>query len=205
MNGMKRFGLLALMALLATGGMATGTSVRLLNLPEMVRLADRVFLGRCLSAQEKPGASTSFVVVEYVFEVRQGMKGAQSGEQVVFRQVRSGQAGVKGMPGIPSYQRGEEVVLFLHADSRLGLTSPVGLFQGVFHLAEAGDGTMGLLNGLQNRNLTYQMGLVSAQGVGISAVELQSLQEVRPIPIEIFTSLVERIDLYHKSKGQSPQ
>jgi hypothetical protein len=49
------------------------------------------------------------------------------------------------------------------------------------------------------------MGLVSAQGVGISAVELQSLQEVRPIPIEIFTSLVERIDLYHKSKGQSPQ
>ena len=124
---------------------------------------------------------------------------------MVFRQVRSGQAGVKGIPGIPSYQRGEEVVLFLHADSRLGLTSPVGLFQGVFHLAEAGDGTMGLLNGLQNRNLTYQMGLVSAQGVGISAVELQSLQEVRPIPIEIFTSLVERIDLYHKSKGQSPQ
>ena len=205
MKGMRFWGTPALVALLATFGVANGTSVRLLNLPEMVRLADRVFLGRCLSAQEKPGASIFSVVAEYVFEVRQGMKGAQSEEQVVFRQVRSGQAGVKVLSGIPSYQKGEEVLLFLHADSRWGLTSPVGLSQGVFHLVAGGDGTMGLLNGLQNRNLTYQMGLVSAQGVGISAVELQSLQEAGPITIEVFTSLVERIDLHHKSKRRSPQ
>ncbi len=64
MNGMRSWGASALMVLLATAGVANGTSVRLLNLPEMVRLADRVFLGRCLSAQEKPGESISSVVVE---------------------------------------------------------------------------------------------------------------------------------------------
>jgi hypothetical protein len=96
-------------------------------------------------------------------------------------------------------------VLFLHADSRLGLTSPVGLAQGVFHLEDAGDGELGVLNGLHNRNLTYQMGLDSAQGLGISTIELRSLQEVRPIPMEIFASLVQRINLRHNSKGRSPQ
>ena len=204
MNGMRPFGLSVLVVLLATAGLAMGTSVRLLNLPEMVHLADRVFLGRCLSAQEIREESIASAVVEYVFEVGQGIKGVQTGERVVFRQIRS-QAGVKGIPGIPSYRRGEEVVLFLHADSRLGLTSPVGLSQGVFHLEDAGDGKRGLLNSLYNRNLTYQLGLASAQGLGISTVELHSLQDVRPIPIEIFTSLVQRIDRLHTSKGRTSQ
>jgi hypothetical protein len=201
----RPFALPVLVTLLATAGVATGTSVRLLNLSEMVRLADRVFLGRCLSVQGRPGTSISAPVVEYVFEVNQGIKGVQTGEQVVFRQMRSEQDGIKGMPGIPSYGKGEEVLLFLHADSRLGLTSPVGLSQGVFHLEATGDGRMGLLNGVRNRNLTYQMGLVSAQGLGISRVELNSLQEVRPVPLDLFESLVKRIDLYHNSKGGSPQ
>jgi hypothetical protein len=205
MNGMRSFRLSALMALLVATGLATGTSVRLLNLLEMVGLADRVFLGLCLSAEEKPGALLSSPVVEYVFDVRRGIKGVQTGEQVVFRQVRSQQAGVKGIPGLPSYGRGEEVVLFLHADSRLGLTSPVGLAQGVFHLEDAGDGELGVLNGLHNRNLTYQMGLDLAQGLGISTMELLSLQELRPIPMEIFASLVRRINLRHNSNGRSPQ
>jgi hypothetical protein len=205
MGSMRPFGLSALLALLATAGMATGTSVRLLNLPDMVRLADRVFLGLCLSAENQPGESISASVVEYVFEVRQGIKGVQNGERVIFRQVRSEQTGVKGIPGIPTYRSGEEILLFLHADSRIGLTSPVGLSQGVFHWEEAGDGKMGLLNSLHNRNLPYRMGVESAQDLGISRVELHSLQEVGPIPIEIFTSLVRRIDFRHALKGRSPQ
>ncbi len=205
MNGMRFFRLFASMALLATTVWASGTSVRLVNLPEMVRLADRVFLGLCLSVEVKPGASASSSMVEYVFAVRQGIKGVKTGERVVFRQVGSELVGVKGISGLPTYGRGEEVLLFLHADSRLGLTSPVGLAQGVFHLEDTSDGKRGVLNGLHNRNLTFRMGPDSVQGIGISSEELRSLQEVRPVPIETFMSLVRRIDLLHDSKGRAPQ
>ncbi|MEE8349481.1 MAG: hypothetical protein V3R94_07915 [Acidobacteriota bacterium] len=205
MNGMRFFRLLASMALLVATVWATGTSIRLVNLPDMVRLADRVFLGVCLSVEAKPGASVSSSMVEYVFAVRQGIKGVNTGERVVFRQVGSGQVGVKGIAGLPTYGKGEEVLLFLHADSRLGLTSPVGLAQGVFRLEDMGDGKRGVLNGLHNRNLTYRMGPNSVPGGGISNEELRSLQEVRPVPIETFMSLVRRIDLFHDSKGRAPQ
>jgi hypothetical protein len=40
--------------------------------------------------------------------------------------------------GLPRYQVGEEVVLFLRGTSRRGFTSPVGLAQGVYRVGRAG-------------------------------------------------------------------
>ena len=205
---MKRigaFGFAALTVLLLSANSASGTSVRLVNLSEMVRLADRVFLGKCLSVEEQSEPSLSLPVVEYVFEVRHGIKGVQTGEKVVFRQVQSGQTGAAGIPGVPSYRMGQEILLFLHPDSRLGLTSPVGLAQGVFRLETAREGEIGVLNGLENSNLMYQMSGATAQELGIHGVEFNSLEKGKPIPIEVFTSLVRKIDRYHTSKGQFPQ
>ncbi|MDA2935521.1 hypothetical protein MYX82_14470 [Acidobacteria bacterium AH-259-D05] len=202
---MRSYRFPVLLALLLSAGFASGTSVRLLNLPEMVRLADRVFVGVCLSVEEKSAESFSLPIVEYVFEVRQGIKGVQSGEKIVFRQVQSGQNGVAGIPGIPSYQKGQEVLLFLHADSRLGLTSPVGLSQGVFQLEKTRDGEVGVLNALENVNLRYQMTVATAQESGISGVDFNFLEKGKPIPIEIFSSLVRKIDRDYTSKGKSPQ
>ena len=78
------------------------TSVRTVNLLEMVGLADRIFWGRCLGAEGKVDLSSGLAIVEYTFEVREGVKGVQSGERVVFRQARSGL--VSGIPGIPRYR-----------------------------------------------------------------------------------------------------
>ena len=77
MNGMRPFGLSVLVVLLATAGLAMGTSVRLLNLPEMVHLADRVFLGRCLSAQEIREESIASAVVEYVLRLARASRGCK--------------------------------------------------------------------------------------------------------------------------------
>ena len=41
---------------------------------------------------------------------------------------------VARFPGMPRYAVGEEVLLFLRADSRRGFTSPVGLEQGVYRV-----------------------------------------------------------------------
>ena len=40
--------------------------------------------------------------------------------------------------GLPRYVAGEEVVLFLRADSRRGFTSPVGFGQGAYRIGRAG-------------------------------------------------------------------
>ncbi len=66
--------------------------------------------------------------------------------------VQGDQALVFRIPGMPVYQVGQEVVLFLIADSSLGLTSPVGLSQGAFTIEER-DGRKVLQNGNQNGGL----------------------------------------------------
>ncbi len=202
MNRFKFFAFTGLLVLLLSVTSVPGTTVRLLNLFEMVLLADRVFWGKCLSVEEKSGDSTSVPVLEYVFAVQGGIKGLQTGETVVFRQVGTG---LQGALDIPHYQKGQELLLFLHGDSRLGLTSPVGLAQGVFQLKKTAEGEIGVLNALENTNLKYNLSGAAAQESGISAVELNSVATKKPIPLEIFSLLVEKIDRYQASKGKSLQ
>ncbi len=202
MNRLKALTFTGLLILLLSVTFVTGTSVRLLNLLEMVQLADRVFWGKCLSVEEKSGDSTSLPVLEYVFAVQGGIKGVQTGETVVFRQVGTSS---QGALDIPHYEKGQEILLFLHGDSRLGLTSPVGLAQGVFQLKRTAEGEIGVLNALENTNLKYRMSGAAAQESGMSAVELNSVSTKRPIPIEIFSLLVEKIARYQASKGNSLQ
>ncbi len=200
MNRVKFFAFTGLLVLQLSVTSVTGTSVRLLNLVEMVQLADRVFWGECLSVEEKSGDPSSLPVLEYVFTVQGGIKGVQTGETVTFRQIGSSP---QGTVDIPDYQKGQELLLFLHGDSRLGLTSPVGLAQGVFQLKRTAEGEIGVLNALENTNLEYRLSGAAAQESGMSAVELNSVSTKRPIPIEIFSLLVEKIDRYQASKGKS--
>ena len=202
MNRLKALTFTGLLVLLLSVTFVTGTSVRLLNLLEMVQLADRVFWGKCLSVEEKSGDSTSLPVLEYVFAVQGGIKGVQTGETVVFRQVGTSS---QGALDIPHYEKGQEILLFLHGDSRLGLTSPVGLAQGVFQLKRTAEGEIGVLNALENTNLKYRLSGAAAQESGMSAVELNSVATKRPIPIEIFSLLVEKIARFQASKGNSLQ
>lgn len=154
MNRVKFFAFTGLLVLQLSVTSVTGTSVRLLNLVEMVQLADRVFWGECLSVEEKSGDPSSLPVLEYVFTVQGGIKGVQTGETVTFRQIGSSP---QGTVDIPDYQKGQELLLFLHGDSRLGLTSPVGLAQGVFQLKRTAEGEIGVLNALENTNLEYRL------------------------------------------------
>lgn len=182
---------------------ASGTSVRLLNLIEMVELADRVFWGRCVSYQVPDEGTFPLPVVEYVFEVHRGIKGVGTGDKVAIRQVRSDQPGVQGIPGLPHYQKGQEILIFLHGDSRLGLTSPVGLGQGVFKLERTREREMHALNVLGNQNLAFGLNDVLVAASGITAPELQRLRRMEPIPVELLASLVARIERYQFEAGRS--
>ncbi|MFQ5740744.1 MAG: hypothetical protein ACE5JX_17210 [Acidobacteriota bacterium] len=188
------FGLLGLPAALAT-------SVRTVNMADMVRYADRVFRGRCLSVT-RTDAVAGFAALEYTFEIVEGIKGVRTGDTIVFRQVQSGRGTLGAIPGIPHYQSGQEIVLFLHADSRIGLTSPVGLSQGVFRLRRGDKGEISVLNGLGNRNLGLALASATAREMGLTRQEDERLHQGGPLPLTTLFSAVRKIDRYQRSRAR---
>jgi len=186
---MNRIGLGALvLVLFSTTGLAI--SVRNVNLVEMVQKADKVFYGKCLS-RETQDENTNIPIVEYKFQVKQAIKGVTDGETIVFRQVAGSEVGKPGIPGVPQYRVGQELVLFLKKESPRGLTSPVGLGQGIFVVKKNGRGGAEVMNLVGNRNLL--LGLSEDQPAGLTVQEAQSFRSGRPIPLSSFASVVTRV------------
>lgn len=200
---MRRTRNVFLILLLFAPAGAWATTVRPLNLFDMVRLAERVFWGRCLAVELQAEESTGFPLAQYTFEVRRGIKGVATGEKVLFRQ--SAPAAVGGISGIPQYQKGEEVLLFLHGESDSGLTSPVGLAQGIFRVEKTRERELSVVNSLDNRNLAYRLTRDQVRESGLTTEELEKIQKGDPIPLDVLTSVVEKIDRYHIRRGRWPR
>jgi len=149
---------------------AFAAMVLLVDLDEMITRADRIFVGTCLSVRQgliSVGGGT-LPMTMYTFEVSEPLKGLPPG-QVTFKQVGLSSAQVHVLPeaapgrtfqsplhilGMPEYRPGDEVLLFLTAESSAGLTAPVGLFQGAFFARkDALSGKKFLSNGIQNAGL----------------------------------------------------
>ncbi len=186
---MKRIALTVLvLLLLSSAGLAI--SVKTMNLVEMTERAEKVFHGKCLS-REIVDDSTNIPIVEYKFQVKQAIKGVTDGETLVFRQVDGSQVGKPGIPGVPQYKVGQELVLFLRKPSQRGLTSPVGLGQGTFVVHKNGRGNVEIMNLVGNRNLLF--GLPEDQPAGLTAEEAQSLRSGRAIPLNSFATVVDKV------------
>ncbi len=182
-------------------GLLSATSVRTVNLDEMVGYADRVFLGRCIGVQEAE-SQMGFPVVAYTFEVLEGIKGIRTGERVQVRQVASGKTGMPGIPGMPSYRQGQKLVLFLHGDSQLGLTSPVGFGQGVFELLQEPDG-LKVVNGLGNQNLTYNLSLAQGRDAGLSEAQFEVFRKSGPVRFDALATAVRQIERSYQNGRKS--
>lgn len=182
-------------SMLASG---SATSVKVVSLPEMVGAANRIFLGVCLSAEESLQPQTGFYVREYRFRVLEGIKGVSQGQEVTLRQILSMTKGAPPLPGIPQYVKGEKLLLFLHGDSRLGLTSPVGLDQGTFFPKQLESGEIGYLNPFNNKNLAFGGEVRALNQSGLSVAEMDTLNSSRPIPLGDFRRMIERIERQQK-------
>ena len=134
-----RLASVGLLLALAPASFLSATTVREVDLPEMVNAADRIFVGRCVaveSRRDERGAPTTYVT----FRVAEGIKG-QFGRTIAIKQIGGGSQSLLHIADMPSYSVGEEVLLFLHPNSRLGFTSPVGLHQGKWSVVESKDRT----------------------------------------------------------------
>ena len=169
-------------------------SVERINLFEMVRAADRIFWGKCLQAESGREPSTGLPVTAYTFQVLRGLKGAQANESIRFRQLSGGPAG--GIRGLPEFSPGQEILLFLYPDSRLGLTSPVGLVQGMFRVGKGGREGQAVLNRVGNANLLHRAKSSQIRGSTLSPEEQAALRPGAPVSLDRFESVVRRIDRF---------
>lgn len=120
-----------LLSIAASPSSATMTLGRL-PLTTVTSEAGRILHGTVVDVRsdaDESGAPATWVT----FEVRRTLKGADA-PRVTIKQFGRSTDGIGRVPGLPSYVKGEEVVVFLRPDSARGFTSPVGFDDGVYRV-----------------------------------------------------------------------
>ncbi len=181
------------------------SSLRPVNLPEMVRQADRIVIGRVLS--ETTGRDErGFPATVTTFEISRVLKGGP------WRRLEVKQLGVtKVQPdglatwidGMPRYRPGAEYLLFLKPDSVLGFTMPVGAFQGAFEVRPAEPGQMAILNELDNANLLRGLEAGDLARLGLTPDVFPFVTRGRgPLHLEEMAAMVARLSGGEKGVSQ---
>ena len=187
---------------------ASAVLVLQINLEQMVSLADRIFVGKCVSVTDKSQGGKTFQ--EVTFDIEKKIKGDFSGGQVTFRQIGSSnflkeepdsdQKGIRthnAFEGeLPEYRVGEEAVVFLSGESRMGLTAPIGLYQGYFKTMAGKSGEKQVMNRHRNRGLFFGW----KKSPTFKALSLSSKEKLllrsksgEGLPYEAFVSLVTKL------------
>ncbi len=203
---MKRSRWLILALVVSLGGMwRVGHSTTLLHrtLKALAENAERIFVGKCIAVREGELVfdEGKIYYTEYTFQVTHKIKGNLR-ETFTFRQYglsRPRQVGENLMlynrvPGMPVYEEQQEYFLFLNRDSELGLTSPVGLFQGAFRVAVDIYGRKVAMNGLENRGLFRDADATRLAKQPLTEAESQLIRQVSgPMLLNDLISVVQKV------------
>lgn len=104
-----------------------------LDLEQLTLFADRVFSGVPLNRKEKVDPKTNIPVIEYTFKISEIIKDKNkrigNKKKVTFKQWKPISSDV-------DFSSDKRYVVFLNADSSIGFTSPVGLWQGQFEIEQ---------------------------------------------------------------------
>ncbi len=104
------------------------------NLRILNRNSGCIFVGTVLSVERvAPTEASGVATVQITFQVEQWIRGSQDGQVLAIREW----AGLWNSG--ERYRRGERLLLFLYAPSKLGLTSPVGGPLGRFPVDSGGN------------------------------------------------------------------
>jgi len=148
---------------------AIASQMRRLNLEEMSHRAGRILSGTCTGVRLEHDPSLNLDVTVVSFAVKRSVKGPHQ-RTVTFRIPGSNRAEAGGTDfiGMPVFTPGEDLVLFLYAESAAGLTSPVGLGQGRFRIETDKAGRRLALNGETNEALLHGLTPGAAKRLGPS-------------------------------------
>lgn len=180
---------------------AWGFLVLRLNLEQLTQFASRIVVGRCLEVVEEKDAEGRSVD-RITLEVRQTLKGTPE-KRLIFRQIKM-LASTQGtevtkttvLSDLPTYQVGEEMVLFL-SEGESGLSAPVGLLQGKFLIEKNQSGKKMVLNGTDNRGLFLGLaeeGKLKSLKLSTGEQKLMTTStEAAPLPYADFVTLVKKL------------
>jgi hypothetical protein len=146
---------LACAAAFATASLLA-SQVRLIDLEQMTQRAGRIFSGRCTGTSVEFDERLGHDVMVATFKVHRAVKGV-TGDTVTLRMMTGASTAADTPAGVPTYSKGEDVVLFLYGENAQGISSPVGLGQGRFKVLTDKQGRRIALNDFANRNLLTGM------------------------------------------------
>lgn len=131
-----------------------------MNLEQMSRAADSIYRGVVIAAVpgSVKGGGGDIPVITYRLRVSETHKGSPAGSgaglaEMTMIRPPTNSLGQPVLEGLPSLAVGKEYLLFAGAPSKLGLSSTIGLGQGLFLVHASGPGEVKLRNSLNNRGL----------------------------------------------------
>ena len=135
------------------------TSLRVMNLADLVGNSQRIFSAVCQNVSSGLDEN-NLPFTRYSFRVTDSIHGVANQQVVVIKQfglsepiqLENGVTQVSRIEGMPRYTPGQEYLLFLNQESRLGFSSPIGLLQGAFRVQGRGTSRT-VVNGIRNANL----------------------------------------------------
>jgi hypothetical protein len=188
--------LVSLVLLIWLSAPLLSTSVAMMVLPvdldQLVVDADRIFLGLVTAVDEQNdehGIPGTYVTVQ----IARTLKG-NTPTTLTFKQLggqaRPGGNALLRIAGLPTYQVGQELILFLRPTSAAGFTSPVGMEQGKFRVVRNGTKAQ-VLNKLGNANVLGLLGGGDDQQTLI-APEQGALHD-HALDLDSFLSVIEEL------------
>ena len=170
------------MLLLSLAGFVQASRIRSLNLEEMTARADRVFHGRCTDVRVALDPALGQTVTWVTFVPERAVKGQARGRitmKVLGNQSASARP-AEATEGIPRFEVGEDVVVFLYPDSQRGLTSPVGFGQGIFRIVKDKAGHVAATNQFGNEGLFDRLSRGAQARLGDRAAQYRGKRGVHP-------------------------
>lgn len=212
--------LIAFVALLGSSGVIDAHhAVLRFNVEEMTVTADRVFVGRCVSATETREliAKGLMPVTIYTFEVERALKGALP-RRMTFRQLghaphrslgKGSDVTMHGttvtpdtfIHGMSHYDVGDRLVLFLIPNYLQGrVTYPVGLSQGAFRIATLPSGQQLVRNSINNLDLLT----APYNGTAMKASDARLIFPDRDVPLDAIAGSKPAAESLLRKRGGLP-
>ena len=166
--------------------------VRPVNLVYLSQRADVIVLGRVVDVvhESLPGYP-NIPTIKVTLNVEEMMRGPKDATYT-FREVF---VGLRARVGGKNYTAGRQLLLFLTAPSRYGLSSPVGIEQGRFHVSRNPRGNPIVVNEQSNIGL-FRNVAEAAHMAGRPLTESQlriTSSEKGPVQLNEFVSMVQNL------------
>lgn len=124
-----------------------------LQMEQLIQKAGVIFEGTCLSKISKKDPLTGLPATFYTFQVESSFKG-KVGEIYSLKTFGSNEHDLK-VADLPTFQVGEDLLLFVYPPSEWGFASTVGFHSGVFEVHKTPQGKL-IVSRVYSQNTTVQ-------------------------------------------------